>query len=323
MPTPVWPIDPDFPDAEVIARAADQLRAGKLVAFPTETVYGLGASAYDAEAVARIFAAKGRPSRNPLIVHVADVGRVHAAVGEWPQTAVRLAAAFWPGPLTLVVRKSSKIPDIVSANGPSVGVRCPAHPVARALIASAGVPVAAPSANRSGGLSPTTAAHVTASLGDRVDLVLDGGPCHGGLESTVVDLTGPKPKLLRPGLVRVGMLEAIVGPVEVASGFPDGIEDLEPLPSPGMLAKHYAPSTKLEVVESEGEADQLTAIYESAGMIVARWRPVGLPEQVSSKLYAELHTLDEQGFDRIVATLPPATDEWRAVRDRLLRAAAE
>lgn len=322
MPTALWTIDPDFPDPEVIARAANCLRAGKLVAFPTETVYGLGANAFDTAAVGKIFSAKGRPPRNPLIVHVSDVNRVHAVAGNWPEAAVRLAAAFWPGPLTMVVAKSKDIPDIVAAGGNSVGIRCPAHPVARALIAAAGVPVAAPSANRSGGLSPTTAAHVVASLGDRVDVVLDGGPCHGGLESTVVDLTGPVPRLLRPGLVRVGMLEAIVGRVEVVSGFTCGDDDV-PLPSPGLMAKHYAPATKLEVAESEAEADQLEAIYRCAGMVVARWRPVGAPEQVSAKLYAELHTLDESGFDRIIATLPAATDEWRAVRDRLLRAAAD
>jgi L-threonylcarbamoyladenylate synthase len=322
MPTAVWPIDPDFPDPDVLARAANGLRAGKLVVFPTETVYGLGANAFDADAVGRIFAAKGRPSRNPLIVHVPDATRVHAVAGSWPEAAVRLAAAFWPGPLTMVVPKAKAIPDAVSAGGTSVGVRCPAHPVARALLAAAGVPVAAPSANRSGGLSPTTAAHVVASLGDRVDVVLDGGPCHGGLESTVVDLTGPVPRLLRPGLVRVGMLEAIVGRVEVAHTFACGDDDI-PLPSPGLLAKHYAPATKLEAAESDGEADQLEAIYRCAGMVVARWRPLGTPEQVAAKLYAELHTLDESGFDRIIATLPPPSDEWRAVRDRLLRAAAE
>ena len=322
MPTALWPIDPDFPDADLLARAANSLRAGKLVAFPTETVYGLGANAFDADAVGRIFAAKGRPSRNPLIVHVPDATRVHAVAGNWPETAVRLAAAFWPGPLTMVVPKAKSIPEVVAGGGHSVGIRCPAHPVARALIAAAGVPVAAPSANRSGGLSPTTAAHVVASLGDRVDLVLDGGPCHGGLESTVVDLTGPVPRLLRPGLVRVGMLEAIAGPVEVANSFACGDDEI-PLPSPGLLAKHYAPATKLEVAETEAEADQLDAIYRCAGMVVARWRPVGAPEQVAARLYAELHTLDEGGFDRIIATLPAKTDEWRAVRDRLLRAAAE
>lgn len=323
MPTLVWPIDPDFPDPDVLARAADLVRAGKLVVFPSETVYGLGANAFDPVAVAGIYAAKGRPGRNPLIVHVADVARVHAAAGAWPEAAARLAAAFWPGPLTLVVPKASAIPPGVSAGGPTVAVRCPAHPVARGLIAAAGVPVAAPSANRSGGLSPTTAGHVLSTLSGRVDLVLDGGPCHGGLESTVVDLTGPVPRLLRPGLVRVGMLEAIVGPVEVGSGFPGGNDDADALPSPGLLAKHYAPATKLETAESDAEADQLVGIYASAGMHVARWVPAGTPEQVAAKLYAELHTLDERGFDRIVATLPPATDEWRAVRDRLTRAAAE
>lgn len=320
MPSDVRLIDPFDPDPELIRHAGDLIRSGKLVAIPTETVYGLGANAFDPTAAERIYAAKGRPSTNPLIVHVADQSVVRRVAGSWPETAARLATAFWPGPLTMVVPRGSRVPDAVTAGQSTVAIRCPNHPVARAVIAAAGVPVAAPSANRSGGLSPTTAAHVVASLGSAVDLVLDAGPCHGGLESTVIDLTRPVPRLLRPGLVRIGMLEAIVGRVEV--GTHAASED-EVQASPGMLARHYAPATRLEIAESDAEADALVGIYSRAGIRVVRWKAVGTAEEVAKTLYANLHTLDESGYDRIIATLPPDSEEWHAVRDRLTRAAAE
>jgi L-threonylcarbamoyladenylate synthase len=186
---------------ELLARAASTLRAGGLVAFPTETVYGLGANALDARAVERVFDVKGRPQSSPLIVHVASIEMARSLASHWPESADKLAAAFWPGPLTLVVRKDPQIPDIVTAGLPTVGLRQPDHPVAAALISEAGVPLAAPSANRFTALSPTTAEHVLKSLGDGVDLILDGGPTRVGIESTVLSLAGPRPRLLRPGMI--------------------------------------------------------------------------------------------------------------------------
>src|SRR5437763_8542920 len=229
-------------DSAAIASAADVLRSGGLVAFPTETVYGLGANALDADAVGRIFAAKGRPAANPIIVHVADAAGVGAVVADWPDAAARLAERFWPGPLTLVLPKRDAVPDVVTAGGPTVAVRVPAHPVAHALLRAAGVPVAAPSANRSSELSPTTAGHVLHGLGGRIDLILDAGPCPGGIESTVLDVTNDPPRLLRPGLVTPAQIEAVIGPIQ-RFGEPAG----SVLRSPGLLAKHYAPRAPLEL----------------------------------------------------------------------------
>lgn len=303
--------------AEAIAWAAALIRSGALVAFPTETVYGLGANAFDAAAVDRIFAAKGRPAKNPLIVHIAEVVEVHPLVSEWPAIAQQLADAFWPGPLTLVVRKSSLVPENVTAGGSTVAIRCPAHPIARTLLKEAGVPIAAPSANRSGELSPTTAEHVQRSLGKRVNLILDGGPCLGGLESTVIDVTGSIPKLLRPGLISVPQLEAIVGRIETS------IASTDSLPSPGMLAKHYSPRTALECAGTADEAAFLVNLYETAGLKVAKYELDRDPATAAAKLYSDLHILDHSGFDRIIVALPPDTEDWRALRDRLTRAAAE
>jgi L-threonylcarbamoyladenylate synthase len=301
----------------VIREAAELIRAGRLVAFPTETVYGLGANALDPAAVRRVFEAKGRPPTNPVIVHVADLGQAKTLASQWPEPATQLATAFWPGPLTLVVNKANGVPDEVTAGGPTVALRCPAHPIARALIAASG-PIAAPSANRSGGLSPTTAAHVLASLDGRIDLILDGGPCPGGLESSVVGMTGSTVRLLRPGPLTTSQLAEVVGVVECGPATAAG-----PLPSPGLLARHYAPQTAVECAETDHEADFLANLYETAGLRVARWRAAGAPGEVAARLYADLHALDAGGFDRIIATLPPDADEWRAIRDRLTRAAAE
>jgi L-threonylcarbamoyladenylate synthase len=297
MPTPVLAIDPAHPDPAAIRRAADVIRAGGLVAFPTETVYGLGANALDAKAVGRIFAAKGRPAHNPLIVHVADEDQARRVADGWPEAAEKLADAFWPGPLTLVLPRSVAVSERVTAGGVTVAVRCPVHPVARSLILAAGVPIAAPSANHSGELSPTRAEHVTV---EGVDLILDGGPCSGGIESTVVDVTRPTVRLLRPGPITVARLEAVVGRMEIAPRAGTG-----PLPSPGMLARHYAPRTRLELAETEDEADTLARVYETAGLRVARWKPTGSPEEVAARLYADLHALDAAGYDRIVAARRP------------------
>jgi L-threonylcarbamoyladenylate synthase len=313
--TAVERIEPAAPDPAVLKRAADVLRAGGLVAFPTETVYGLGANALDPAAVVKVFAAKGRPATNPLIVHVADTAGA-SAVAEWSSDAARLAEAFWPGPLTLVLPKTAAVPEVVTGEGATVAVRCPAHPVARGLIAAAGVPVAAPSANRSGELSPTRADHVLKGLDGRIDLLLDGGPCPAGVESTVVDVVGRR--VLRPGPIPVPKLAEVIGPL--AEG---GVAAGGALPSPGMLARHYAPRTALEVAETEQEAEFLADLYRTAGLKVARWSAGGEPAAVAARLYADLHELDAGGFDRIIAALPPTGPEWRAVRDRLSRAAAE
>ncbi len=333
MSTPVLDVHSWPAGQPAIERAAEVLRRGGLVAFPTETVYGLGANALDGAAVERIFAAKGRPANNPVIVHVADVAAVHAVVAAWPDEALRLAGRFWPGPLTLVLPRNPAVPDIVTAGGPTVAVRLPAHPVARRLIAAAGVPVAAPSANRSSRLSPTRAEHVLRDLDGRIDLLLDGGPTTGGIESTVLDLTRRPARLLRPGLVAPADIEALIGPIErAAAPAPEA-----PLPSPGMLARHYAPRTPLECVA--GDARPRLEVLVRQGLRVA-WLtheapaegdvPAGVavnllppdPAGYAAGLYALLHALDDGRADRIVVTLPPADEGWLGVRDRLKRAAA-
>ncbi len=335
MRTQVIAVDPAAPDAAVLARAAAVLRGGGLVAFPTETVYGLGVNALDAAAVGRLFAAKGRPAQNPLIVHVAEVAQAREFAADWPEAAARLAAQFWPGPLTLVVRKQPVVPDAVTAGGPTVALRLPAHPVALALLRTAALPVAAPSANRSSTISPTRAEHVLRSLDGRIDLVLDGGPTPGGLESTVVDVTVTPPRLLRPGLVTPAELEAVLGRVARSGNAGAG----EVLRSPGMLSRHYAPSVPLECVAEDAAAGRVTELLRQ-GMRVGwltfaappdvvdaeRLRVLALPREpaaYAAQLYAALHGFEADGVERIVVTLPPADEEWLAVRDRLRRAAAE
>jgi L-threonylcarbamoyladenylate synthase len=329
--TIVFTVDPHSPNAEAIAEAARVLRAGGLVAFPTETVYGLGANALDASAVARIFAAKGRPANNPLIVHVAESAAARQVAADWPDAAALLAERFWPGPLTLVLPKRDLVPDVVTANGPTVAVRVPAHPVAQALLRAAGIPLAAPSANRSTELSPTRAEHVLRGLDGRIDVLLDGGPTAGGIESTVLDLTANPPRLLRPGLIGVAELEALLGPL--ARALPPSSETI--LPSPGMLPRHYAPRTPLECVETRGEERIASLVREGwrVGWVTfadrggAEWPDVvrrvlpADPAGYAAQIYAVLHELDAAGLDRIVVTLPPDTGDWLAVRDRLRRGA--
>ncbi|MGZ3448206.1 MAG: L-threonylcarbamoyladenylate synthase [Polyangiales bacterium] len=312
---------PATPDA--IARAGEILRAGGLVAIPTETVYGLAAHALDPEAVKRIFAAKGRPSNNPLIVHVADLPSARALASVWPAAADRLAEAFWPGPLTVVVPRHAGIPDEVTAGGPTVAIRIPSHPVARAILAEARVPLAAPSANRSNAVSPTTARHVLDSLGDRIDLVIDGGPCEGGIESTVLDLAHDPPTLLRPGLITPAQIEAVIGPIARH-------RELGPqLPSPGLLAKHYSPRAKLEIADrtralelvERGERVAFVAFADPVDGATNVLMPQD-PGAYASRLYATLHDLDSQGISIIVVALLPADEAWLGVRDRLSRAAS-
>jgi L-threonylcarbamoyladenylate synthase len=282
-------------------------------------VYGIGAVAHHPTAVAKIFALKRRPTSNPLIVHVAAATQIPGVAGDWPTAAAALAERFWPGPLTLVVPKSAQLPPMATAHGSTVAVRWPSHLVAQALITAAG-PLAAPSANRSGHLSPTTAEHVLASLPEGIDLVLDGGPCPGGLESTVVDVSGPTVRLLRPGLITPTQIEQVVGPVEIGPSQP---ASGAPLPSPGLLARHYAPHTALECVATPEEANFLADLYETAGLKVVRYIVGTDPVAVAANLYADLHALDSGAFDRIIVPLPPDTDEWQAVRDRLTRASAQ
>jgi L-threonylcarbamoyladenylate synthase len=333
MQTEVLHIDPCQPAPEVIRRAAEVLRGGGLVAFPTETVYGLGANALDRAAVARIFVAKGRLANNPLIVHIASAEAAQELAAAWPEAAQRLGARFWPGPLTLVVPRSEIVPDEVTAGGSTVALRVPAHPVALALLVAAGLPIAAPSANRSTSLSPTRAEHVLRSLDGRIDLVLDGGPTHGGLESTVLDVTASPPRLLRPGLVAPTDIEAVIGPVQRSSEEVKA-PALTPLPSPGMLPRHYAPRAPLECVAGDGweRVEELLRLGLRVGLVSLADRPgqvrpglvavtlPGDPEAYAARLYAVLHDLDAAGVDRIIVALPPAGEDWLAVHDRLRRA---
>jgi len=238
-------------DKARLARAGELIRSGKLVAFPTETVYGLGANAFDTEAVERIFTAKGRPQDNPLIVHIANLAMMNTLSSDVPEAAILLARRFWPGPLTIVLPKSAVIPSAVTAGLETVGLRLPSHPAAVALIKAAGVPIAAPSANRSGRPSPTTAAHVLSDMDGRIEAVLDGGSCSVGLESTVVSLCGKKPRLLRPGGVTLESLQIALGEVEVDRALKMLIPDDEKVSAPGMKYRHYAPSAPLTVVAGE------------------------------------------------------------------------
>lgn len=330
MITRTLAVDPDHPADEPLLRAAELLRRGGLVAFPTETVYGLGANALDADAVARIFPAKGRPAHNPVIVHLASAEDARRLVSAWPRSADLLAERFWPGPLTLVLPRAPGVPDVVTAGGPTVAVRVPAHPVALALLRAAQLPVAAPSANRSTRLSPTRAEHVRRDLDGRVDLILDGGPTTGGIESTVLDLTARPPRLLRPGLVDLPSLEAVLGPV-ARPGAPRDASG--PLRAPGMLARHYSPRTPLACLpDGAALVEELARAGARVGWVTLTPRPapagvlvVPLPPDpagYAAQLYEALHHLDDADLERIVVDLPPESDEWMAVRDRLARASS-
>jgi L-threonylcarbamoyladenylate synthase len=327
------PLDARRPDVEAIARAAAIIRAGGLVAFPTETVYGLGANALDRHAVLRVFQAKRRPAYNPLIAHVADADGAARLVRSWPDMAARLAAAFWPGPLTLVLSRAGVVPDVVTGGLGQVAVRVPAHPVALALLRAADLPIVAPSANPSTAISPTSADHVEKSLGDRLDLILDAGPTRLGIESTVVDLSRHPPVLLRPGALPADLIEAITGRLE---GPPDGHQQQRPA-SPGMMDRHYAPRARLVVFQRD-QRDHAAATARHAAALgsvvggllldpldapihhVAR-----MPTEAAAyarRLYAELHHLDDLGCDVILAEQVPEGRDWEGVRDRLTRAAA-
>ncbi len=303
-----------------VARAARLLRRGGLVAFPTETVYGLGANAFDDDAVGRIFEAKQRPASDPLIVHLAGVEDVDEVVAEWSAAAVLLAGAFWPGPLSLVVPRHERVPSRVTAGGPAVAVRVPAHPVARDLIRAAGVPVAAPSANRFGRISPTTADHVVEELGDRIELVLDAGPTPLGVESTVVDLTGTVPVLRRPGGVTLEDLRSVVPAIEVAHR--SVLAPGQAATAPGELLAHYSPATPVVLVEAGDEVlEQLVAAAVSVG-IAARRLPLSSDASAAAReLYAAMRAADRPGIDLLLAPTVDPEGLGRAVNDRLYRAA--
>lgn len=335
-------------DRDALNRAAQILRAGGLVALPTETVYGLGANALDRAAVERIFAAKSRPAWDPVIVHIASEAMLEGLVDEVPAAARRLMEQFWPGPLTLLLPRTSAVPDAVTAGRPLVGVRMPAHPVALELIRSAGVPVAAPSANRFGHISPTTAQHVLDDLDGRIDAILDAGPSLRGVESTVLDPSTTPMTIYRPGAVTAEQIRAVAGPVEIYRSAGELREaPAEALPSPGVGLRHYAPRARLVLLEVTNFEAPLEEIGKqlaeiAAGMhgerigvmlpggvdvpgglgesrIVA-WGAWSRPEEMAHDLYAGLRALDQQGCTVILCPLPAAEGIGVAIRDRLQKA---
>lgn len=315
-------------DDPAILEAAAILTAGGLVAFPTETVYGLGADGLNPAAVARIYAAKGRPAGNPVILHVDGPASARVLTSRWPAEATALAERFWPGSLTLVLPASEQVPAIVRANGPTVALRCPAHPVAQALIKAVGRPLAAPSANRSQHLSPTLAEHVASSLGEGVDLILDGGPTAAGLESTILDLSGARPRILRPGPVAPAELAALLGVVDLWEGT---VKPGETQAAPGMAERHYAPRARLELVapgsgQAAGPGPIAYVAFGHLPPLPDSIRGILLPldaEAVGTRLFALLHELDDAGFERVVMERPPEGEAWMAVRDRLRRASVK
>ena len=316
------------PTADDIRRAAQVLRDGGLVAFPTETVYGLGANARDPIAAARIFAAKGRPADHPLIVHIAGADQLPRWAARVPDSAHRLADAFWPGPLAMVLPRRDDVPDAVTGGLDTVALRMPAHPVALALLREFGDGIAAPSANRYGRVSPTRAEHVRAELGGRVDLVLDGGECDVGIESTLVDLSGDHPVLLRPGAIDAAQIAAVVGIAPQAAGS-------DAAPAPGRVASHYAPRARV-VLATAADAPAQAMRMHADGLRVGLLSPTPPDEPHlawlrwpgdatlrARRLYALLREADALGLDAIVATLPPGDGLSAALRDRLLRAAGQ
>lgn len=322
-----------------VRRVVSALRAGEVVALPTETVYGLAANAFDARAVEKIFAVKGRPSHNPIIVHVADHALARCCVRDWPAAAERLAAAFWPGALTLVLPRSARVPDVVTAGGETVGIRWPSHPFIQAVIRECGFPLAAPSANVSNEISPTNAEHVRRGLGGRIGLIVDGGQAQLGIESAVVDVTVTPPRVLRPGMIHEGLLRAALGGVGGAEAPSPASETPAPaLRSPGQLPKHYSPKARVAVLHWRDEADLLEQAAKLAGDLsrvqvmahscIPSGERVGgvrvIPhdaEAFARALYAEWHRCDEEGAEWILVEAPPEGPEWRGIADRLRRAA--
>lgn len=299
-----------LPTEANIILAAQAIRDGRLVGMPTETVYGLAANALDEKAVRATFAAKGRPADNPLIVHLASAEDVSSVASSIPEAAQTLMARFWPGPLTLVLPKRPEVPDVTTGGLDTVAVRVPAHPVARALIAAAERPISAPSANPFMGLSPTRAEHLDPALGEHLALVLDGGPCEIGLESTVVDASGEEVRLLRPGRISKAEIEAALGrPVAEGAG--------EKRRSPGMYPRHYAPKTAVRLMEALGVAPGIRlGGVAGEGQIALPSDPAGY----GAGLYAAMHEMDARGLGEILIETPPEGPEWAAIWDRLRRA---
>jgi L-threonylcarbamoyladenylate synthase len=317
-----------------VERAAELLHAGEAVALPTETVYGLAANALNAPAVERIFQIKGRPSHNPIIVHVAGAEMAQRCVAHWTPLADKLARSFWPGPLTLVLPRAKDIPDVVTAGGPTVGVRWPSHPFIQAVIRACSFPLAAPSANTSNRVSPTTAEHVRKDLGRKIPLIVDGGPCQIGIESTVVDVSVSPPSLLRPGMIHEQALLAVTG--SLARTADHGPEVLK---SPGLLRQHYAPRARLMLASWQDQSDLQRLIAEfqvprsAVHVLVHTHNSVGggfgrvsvIPRDAQAfarAIYAELHACDEAGAQLIVVEALPDAPEWKPIADRLNKASA-
>ena len=310
-----------------VARAAESLRAGQVVALPTETVYGLAGNALDPSAVARIFELKGRPAHNPLIVHVSSLSMARACVREWPGIADKVARAFWPGPLTLVLPRAKSISESVTASGDTVAVRWPSHPFMQAVIAACDFPLAAPSANPSNQVSPTSAEHVRKSFNGKLPLIVDGGQCQVGIESTVLDLTVSPPAVLRPGIVHAESLVAVTGTLA------ESASTTGKLKSPGMLLKHYSPRAKLVLARWADEQEFQRHVTGPNVHVIAH---TNIPlhhahvsviphdaEAYARAIYAELHRCDEAGAEIILVEAVPATPPWQGIADRLQRAAAD
>lgn len=323
-------------DPHAVETAAQIIRDGGLVGMPTETVYGLAANALDGKAAAGIFAAKGRPMDNPLIVHISEFDQIHQLVRELPDSAVRLAEEFWPGPLTMVLPKSARIPDEVSAGLDTVGIRFPSHPVARALITAAGLPIAAPSANTSGRPSPTTAAHVMHDLAGKIEAVLDGGPCGVGVESTVLTLATNPPRLLRPGGVTLEQLRSVLGKVDMDSAVLNPLKEGVKAASPGMKYKHYSPKANVIILEGSFEAYRnYVNTHCEEGTVALCYNGEGkelkVPcvcyggeqngSQQAHELFEALRRLDEMNAKTVYARCPEPTGVGLAVYNRLIRAA--
>lgn len=318
-----------------VMEAANLLRNGEVVALPTETVYGLAANALNPQAVEKIFKTKGRPSNNPLIVHISNLDMAKRCVKQWNSAAQRLADNFWPGPLTIVLPKSEIIPGIVTGGGDTVGIRYPAHTVIQLVIERCGFPLAAPSANISNRVSATTAAHVFKQLGDKIALIVDGGACRVGIESTVFDLTSNPPRVLRPGIIHEESINAVLSGLKIQ--IEKGLNQ-KTLRSPGLLKKHYSPLAKLICLQWQNENElkeklaalgckpSLTSILCFSDPPSKLGKVTMMPKQAVSyarAIYAELHNCDEAGARWIIVQTPPDSPEWRAIHDRLRRAAAE
>ena len=316
--------------ADAVARAAELLRAGELVAFPTETVYGLGADAANAAAVAKIFAAKGRPADHPLIVHLPGSDHLDRWARDIPATAFELAEAFWPGPLTLILKRQPTVADVITGGQDTVGLRIPGHAMALELLRAFGGGVAAPSANRFGRISPTTAAHVRSEFGAAVPMVLDGGPCQVGIESTILDLSRDRPTILRPGMIASDALAQVLGTMPLLEA------DVSAPRVSGSLEAHYAPRTPLALIPADDMARALRATIAAGNKVavLATMEPLvrhelvtwhdapAAPAAYAHALYATLRALDELGCARILVQCPPQGEGWRAIGDRLRRAAA-